>query len=647
MLYMQDRPRIPVRPPRVLGPDEYLLGRLTPKELAERCAREPYRTTWRRLRALARKAARANPAAPHMPEHVRARYVLALAVSAWMTGSATHRRRAEDALLAAGRGAWSSWCAAPEAIQRYLVAMDLLRAGGEIRDERIPIELIGQFVAGGVAVNDQLPKNNWQVCALSAIGMTALAWWHRATPWPVREWYEIALDGLSRLLYGLVSPDGAYLEGPGYSRRSSVAFLPFAWAVTLCTGVDLINFPAVARWMRWVAETALPDGTNPPIDDTRREKIHPWALLCHPHCRQAGLFRWAFERMDGFDPDWEEFGLFLHDDAIRPTPPASPPSAVLRHSGIARFRSDWSPNATYGLLVCRPQPPLGPGHADSAHRHEDPTHFLLYAHGELLTLDAGYGGYGHPERYRWILNGEAHNLILVDGLGPPRQTFFKAGRLGPNVSTAHGRVRPLFASDDLFIAEAQTTYFQVDFTRWMAFVRGRYFVVLDLVESAAPHAYSWVLHGAGRLTRLEARRALWRVRRAQLDARWLLPTEMDLTRHRGRHYTSPQAQGQGEEHDYVKATAHGKSLCFVTVLLPGRRGEPPARVEPLGIEGHGFGVSVRQGDGAEHFAFDPWRRGAAVLLPRGRRARPQPIKGTWAVWFETPAGVHRATEARR
>ena len=552
MRFMQDRPRLPLRDPKPFDKDEYLLGSFTPDLIRDRVQREPYAATWRGLRQRARKAAGANVTAHDMPEMERSEYVLALALSWYLTGSATHRHRAEDALYASGRGPWVSWCSGPEAITRYALAIDLLRTGGDIRNEYAFVELVGQFVAGGVAVNDQLPKNNWQFGALSAIGLTALLFWHRNTPWPVRDWLEVALDGLSRLLYGQVSEDGVYLEGPGYSRRTSVAFLPFAWALKERTGLDLINFPSVAAWMRWVALVATPDGANPMIDDSRPENIQPWALLVNRGCKEAPLFRWAFDRQGVFDRSWEETALFLYDDGIKPKPPKppeNPPCEVLEKGGVARFRTDWSEEATYGLLVSRPLPPFGPGHTDSAHRHEDPTNFLLYGNRELLTLEAGYGGYSHPERYNWMLTGEAHNLILVDGQGPPRLTHFRPNRWGPNVSTSHGRVREVCRDRDLVAAAAETSYLQVDFARWMAFVRGEYFVIMDTVESAAPHTYSWVLHGAGKLRTLRQGRAVWETTRSRLDVRWVHPTDLHLTRCAGVHF---REHGHiGSPHQYV------------------------------------------------------------------------------------------------
>jgi hypothetical protein len=621
----------------MFGPDEYLWGACTPGLIRERCEREPYRSTYLAVMKTARRAAQAELRSPRMSEAERAHLTLALALSWWLTGSKTHRAQAAAALDMAGAGPWSSWCAAPEAIIDFLWAADLLRPSGGFgrAAEEHFIERIGSKIAEGVAVNGQLPQNNWRVCCLSAVGSAAIAFWHRATPWPVADWLEVAMDGLSRLLYGLVTPDGAYLEGTGYSRRSLVAFLPFAWTYTSRTDFDLINYEPVRNWLRWLALIAMPDGCNPPVDDTRREKIHPFPLLCNDRYAEAGLMRWAAERSASWDRMWADKALFLFDDRTKPTPPEEPPSRVLPASGMARFRSDWTEKATYGLLVAKPYPPLGPGQADSAHRHDDPTNLLVYANAELLTHDAGYGEWGHPKRYTWILTGEAHNMILVDDLGPPRCTYYKGDGTTPNVSSSGGRVIELHRSRDLFMAMAETSYREVDFRRLVAFVRGQYFVVLDMVDGAASHTYSWVLHGVGKLKSLTAQRALWQTRRSQLDVRWIHPAGLQATQHEGLHIE----QGRGAQtHTYVKAAVTGKRVAFLTVLLPGVKGGATPEVTPLPLENGALGVTIRNDNSAEHFAFAPWGQEAKVALPNGRRYS---LDGLWAAFVETGGKMKR------
>lgn len=638
MLYLMDRRRIPPVVPEPPGENEYLLGKFNPEEILARAEREPYRDTFAYIGNIAEKAAQADIRAGVKNEAHRARMTLALAMSWWLTGSEAHREKCVEGLDAAGIGAWSSWCSAPEAVIEYLQAFDLLRPSGGpgIKPEEHFIERLGEKISGGVAVNTELPQNNWRLCTLSAIGMTALAFCNLDTPWPARDWLEIAADGVSRMLHALISPDGAYLEGPGYSRRSSVAFIPFACAYTARTGFDLLNFPPVAKWMKWIVEISMPDGNIPLIDDSRAENLHPFPLLVNNRNEQAPLYRWKADMQEGWDEPWRIPALLLYDDSIAPAPPQSPPSDVLEESGYARFRSDWTQDAACAVLVSRPMPPLGPGQADSAHRHDDPTNFHIFANGELLTLEGGYGGYMHPERYSWFLESEAHNMILVDGLGPTRRTSYRGDGKSPNVCTAHGRVRKLCLEKDMAAAMAETSYRDVDIARMMFFARGRYFVILDTLDSAAKHTYFWTLHGAGELSEHSAEHALWTTQRSRLDVRWIYPHHLEVSSHRGQHCLRHR---EGEQHDYVKAMASGKRVFYLTVILPGALDDAAPEIAPISLKSPLVGVTVRRGAGeAEHFIFDPWWTGIEANLPDGSAGN---LEDGWAAFIEEQGEIRR------
>ena len=84
----------------------------------------------------------------------------------------------------------------------------------------------------------------------------------------------------------------------------------------------------------------------------------------------------------------------------------------------------------------------------------------------------------------------------------------------------------------------------------------------------------------------------------------------------------------------MKAIAGGKTMAFLTVLLPGERGHRAPQVEALPVA-QGMGVSIRWDGRADHFAFDPHGQNAVLRLP-GRRA--MPLDGDWLAVFETIKG---------
>jgi hypothetical protein len=157
---------------------------------------------------------------------------------------------------------------------------------------------------------------------------------------------------------------------------------------------------------------------------------------------------------------------------------------VLPGSGNLVFRSGSDSLATYLHLSGRSTlAPAGGGHSQG-----DASSFLLHAHGQQLALDPGYLSYGRRAEVGQATN---HNLVLVDGAGPALGT---AGGASPVTSTLGEQ--PLQTSL-LTYGEVATTYQGTRFVRKALFVRNEYFLLADDVRAAAPHTYTWQLHGYG------------------------------------------------------------------------------------------------------------------------------------------------------
>ena len=153
--------------------------------------------------------------------------------------------------------------------------------------------------------------------------------------------------------------------------------------------------------------------------------------------------------------------------------------------GDAVFRSDWT--ETYLLLRGEHGRPRSSG---LSHEHPDETSFLLYAAGEMLALDAGYINF---ENHGKVNRGANHNLVLVDGQGPPLFTAQGQAIGGGNDAF----IRDSFISDNGDYAEVHAAYSGVDFIRRMLFVDRHYFLLADALSSDKERAYEWRLHGNG------------------------------------------------------------------------------------------------------------------------------------------------------
>jgi len=592
MVLMNDRWRFEVRAPRRLPQASPALAGVPAAQVLRRLRSPSYRLFADTVLGQVREAEQAALDSSSLTEEKRSGCAKALALSCWAARNARHARLAKKALAAVGAGAWGCWCGAADWVIDYLVAADLLRAAGAMsgHDMEAFRERLAPKVGEGFALAPRLPQNNWRIEADCALGMAALMWWHCRGGCPVEEWLAAALDGLNRVLFGLLSADGAYEEGPNYSRRAAIPFIRLAYVYRRLAGVDLLNHPALRNWHCWQVEVKQPDGRTMPYDDSGGGfEGYPHALLANPAYREADVQRWAHDRAPVSSALWAVEALMLFDDRVRPHPPRVPCSRVLAHSGTAIFRSGWGKDATMGLLLARPLIPLGTDQVNTAHRHDDPLHFLIHARGELLAIDPGYGpGYLAETRYTWYLSPEAHNLILVDGEGPPRTTAFAGDCRKGNVSQSSGRVKPLRCGRGVIGAQAETSYCGVDFRRSMFFVRKRYFLIVDEVESARSHEYTWLLHGCSAEAEYMADGAQWRQGNARLTARVLLPSGLGIKLRVGRHCGKGHAEA---DHVYVKAITGGRNVTFAAVLAPEARDAAMPEVRVVGRDP--LRVSVR------------------------------------------------------
>lgn len=596
-----DRWRFPVCPPRAPDNRKPVLADVTPKTVLARIGRPAYQAFWDCVQRGLAHAWTVDPADSKHTELSKADCLKVLALDHWLSRRKRLSPRLRGLLDSLNTSHWSEWCNAPDGILNYLIGIDLLRASGNLSEARFDAcrDALAPQVAEACAIAPRLPQNNWRISTDAAVGTAALLWWQRPGKWPVEQWLRAALDGLERMLYGLLSADGAYEEGPGYSRRSVIPFIRFAWVYKRLSGVDLLNHEHLSKWHRWQVEVKAPDGSNFAFDDSGRgDGCYPHALLVHPDFRQAGLQRWAYERTPSAVGGWAAEAMLVFDDAVAATPPRWSRSRVLPDSGTAIFRSGWGDQAVMGLLLARPLRPLGTDIVNTAHRHDDPTHFCIAAHGQHLAIDSTYGGgYSAAQRYSYYLAPDAHNMILVDGKGPPRRTGYHADYRRGNVSQSDGRVVELCRSRRLYGAQAVTSYQGVDFRRSMFFVRERYFVVIDQVESPRVHEYAWLLHGAGEMKLLHDG-AVWTNEAARLTARLVLPACPAVQPLTGHH-------GSDEDHSYIRNLVTGDDLLFAAVLVPDAAESPDPEIRLLSRDPVALSVRLAGARREDVFIWNP------------------------------------------
>jgi len=175
--------------------------------------------------------------------------------------------------------------------------------------------------------------------------------------------------------------------------------------------------------------------------------------------------------------------VYLDDSVTATEPPWT--NRFLPAAGNAVFRSGWDEQARWLLLVAEQ------GAArKTLHDHVDGTSFTMAAYGEYLLLDPGYY---KPNDLDNALTADApsHNVILIDGQGAPDKGLLLD--FGDTDATLENTVD----GTALAYAEAHQSYQQTRIERAAVFVRQRYFIIADRLESeqSTARSHAWRLGG--------------------------------------------------------------------------------------------------------------------------------------------------------
>lgn len=479
--------------------------------LKERIEREPYATWWQTVLQRARTAP-----ATFADERAAVRYAKSLAFAWLMTDHAAFAERALEVMQGVAFPPRGGDLGEPhnegEVVAQYAVAYDILHSYAEANDPQALQAMrailgeeadrlwkgivIGRVGLGLFPVKIRLHEtphlDNWHIRAYGGLGLAALALSEYAhgegSP---QEWADRALAMVTKSLdFQIEERDGGYAEGPFYSRYAADVYLPYLFALKNRTGLNLFADPKIEKMHDWSLNLRLPNGRRPNIDDSHLDDFYGHYLAAVQ--ANGGVHRW----------DWEnnERGLYvrqfaemdaiaLYDDRVPAQEPTHGPSVFMPGAGDAVFRSDWSAAATYLLLRGENGPTRERG---LAHEHPDGTSFVLYAGREMLALDAGYINFDNRDK---VNKGRDHNLVLIDGQGPPRRILPVLGTVGDRNDAF---IEAFFTSAAGDYAEVRAAYRGVELRRRVFFADHQYFFVADEIDDPGRHhAYEWRLHGNG------------------------------------------------------------------------------------------------------------------------------------------------------
>jgi hypothetical protein len=308
-------------------------------------------------------------------------------------------------------------------------------------------------------------------------------------------WRELGARILAAESVRQVTPDGVHFEqSTCYQRYTVEIYLHY---LMLASRNDVVA-PAgigdtVRRMVDFMLSVRRPNGSIPVIGDADGGTLLPLARRAPDDAR--GMFATAAAMFGHRELAWAADGpvpeiMWLLGsagmrtfEAIKPAPPAGPPSRVFPAGGYAILRSGWNADshqliADIGPLGC----PVSAGHG-----HADLLSIQNSVFGEPCLVDAGNYTYTPESNWRdYFRSTAAHNTVLVDGRSQAEASGPFGWRTRPRV-----RLREWHSTTELDFLDAEHSACSEGDTvvhrRRVVFVKPRYWIVVDDLSGTGRH----------------------------------------------------------------------------------------------------------------------------------------------------------------
>ena len=438
-----------------------------------------------------------------------------------------------------------------------------------------------------LSVHNMRHPNNWsQVEAAGMLATSMILSEHRQAGL----FRQIAMRRFKFLNQYLYFPDGVQTENSFYYHALPLGtqIEVFRLARSLGTEVGDDWRDVLERGIEALVWSALPDGSIPMVSDVGPRKSY------------IGI--------------WQKTGreLFPDNPAFRflvGVPEADfvelPPRTNYRYpwAGYGVMRQDWTVNSQYMLFDM--------GFYGTNHQHEDKLNIIIYAYGRELLHDPGIYRYSNDGFERYFRGSRGHNLILVDGKSQCCNVFFDkndpyCGLTFPDQESrwidkpghilAEAVYRPGYADKlhQLWYGgpwdKELATYIEVTHKRKILWIKGDYWVMLDLLTGVGEHKLEQVFHFSpiirthekegvlpGNVELLDNKRAISR----NSDVANLAVLQVggsDLKARKEKGKTDPHVgwtclYGENPAWDVTFETRRELPAAFCTVLLPLKKGQ--------------------------------------------------------------------------
>lgn len=448
--------------------------------------------------------------------------VQSAALDAFVTGSASAKKRAIESMLAhVAEPIWgtdyrpnldlvASWYLYHIAIAYDSLYNDLNDADRvKIRDGLIAhAKAIFEGFDPAQEEKIRYDQNHTYIPAVAMV--TAALALQGETP-DAEQWLKRGVAIMNRCRYAL-GTDGYYYEGVSYWGYALHWHVRYADLMSRATGQKLATLPALAQTWRYGLHLSLPGAPgNFDIGDsgrwegnarpTMRVNNHAmlWGLagmLDSPQSMMVG----DFYQSRNPERDYPAAAFLWHASDVKPaTLSEQTPYHHFVDHDVLTWRSGWDDDAT--CLWFRAGPPLG--HAanhklkqmtdwtiNAGHVHPDIGAFLLYAKKTYLAVTTGYTA------EKWTKD---HNTLLVDGQGQGVDGSYWNERGIPYDQLNDTKIEQAYVSNNYAYANGSIGS---AYTRQVAGVQlnrrllitKRYLLLIDDLKSDAPRSLTWLCH---------------------------------------------------------------------------------------------------------------------------------------------------------
>lgn len=318
---------------------------------------------------------------------------------------------------------------------------------------------------------------NWRMQQYTGLANLALAFPELANS---SSWLATALAGITHEMDDEVYADGVETEETsGYDLMSAHNF--FTVLATLRAAdraAPPTLYAGVERMFNYAAYAVDQHGNLPRNGDA--DFGAPWPGL--------GSVMAFFNRSD--------WAYVTTAGATGTPPPDGPPTRLFPWAGQFIMRSGWAKTDQWAFFD------IGP-YGSSGHAHRDKLHINVRANGSQLLVDSGrfaYNGANATWHAQYAPTTRAHNTLTLDGLNQQASPAVASApvanstwAIAADVDTARATMRDW----DGLVGTASHT-------RAVLYRRGRYWVVVDVIDTDRPRHVqaTWHIHPEGTVTLL-------------------------------------------------------------------------------------------------------------------------------------------------